>query len=367
MAEATALRLGRTFVGPAFDLLVIAGGLSFPLAAWLLYDGRSAAALIGLSIPVVALLVNQAHFAASTVRLYTKPGAFETLPFLTRWLPLVTLALLSVSVALAGEVGRHLWALSLTWSPFHYAAQTFGLASMYCYRSGCPLSSGERRALRWACLLPFFKAFLGGTGAGYGLGWLVPAGVVAGDPLFFALFQGAVRFLDVAVFAAPLALFAWLAWRPAGSARAGDPAPARRTGMPLASLVVMLANGTWFVLFDYYDAFVWATVLHGLQYLAIVAVFHARDHAPPAASGGRGALRQVAWFYALCVALGYGLFQCWPWAYRLAGFGAVESTLMVIGVINVHHFVVDAYIWRLRRDPNYRTVMGPPAGEPPRG
>jgi len=23
----------------------------------------------------------------------------------------------------------------------------------------------------------------------------------------------------------------------------------------------------------------------------------------------------------------------------------------------VHHFVVDAYIWRLRRDPNYGTVM----------
>jgi hypothetical protein len=30
----------------------------------------------------------------------------------------------------------------------------------------------------------------------------------------------------------------------------------------------------------------------------------------------------------------------------------------VTAVINIHHFVVDAYIWRLRRDPNYRIVTG---------
>ena len=33
----------------------------------------------------------------------------------------------------------------------------------------------------------------------------------------------------------------------------------------------------------------------------------------------------------------------------------------MIAVINIHHFIVDAFIWRLRRDPNYRVVIGAPA------
>jgi hypothetical protein len=356
MSAPAAFAVGRTFAHPAFDLLVIGGGLTFPLAVWLAYDGSSAAAVLGLSIPVLVLLVNQAHFAASTVRLYTKPGAFRSLPWLTMVLPLATLVALSVAIAFAGQIGRHLWALSVTWSPFHYAAQTFGLASMYCYRSGCALSDGERRALRGICLLPFFKAFLGGTGAGYGLGWLLPAAALQGSEIGMAAFALTVDVLDVAIFAAPLLLFARLARRRAPRARPGDPKPQGRPGMPLISLLIVLSNGMWFVVFEFYDAFVWATIFHGLQYLGIVGVFHARDRMR-ATRSRRGRFFHVAWFYAACVALGYGLFQCWPFAYRLAGFGIVESMLLVIGVINIHHFIVDAFIWRVRRDRDNQAVV----------
>jgi len=85
-----------------------------------------------------------------------------------------------------------------------------------------------------------------------------------------------------------------------------------------------------------------------------VSIFHAREGRVP---GRRAALARVAAFYAGCVGLGYALFQCWPVAYELAGFGMVESAFLVVAAVNVHHFVVDAYIWRLRRDPNYGTVM----------
>ncbi len=55
--------------------------------------------------------------------------------------------------------------------------------------------------------------------------------------------------------------------------------------------------------------------------------------------------------------LGYLLFQCWPYFYVWAGFGLAESMLLGIAVINIHHFVVDAYIWKLRKDPNYEIVV----------
>jgi hypothetical protein len=34
--------------------------------------------------------------------------------------------------------------------------------------------------------------------------------------------------------------------------------------------------------------------------------------------------------------------------------------LLVIAIINIHHFIVDRYIWRLRKDRNYRHVVSQP-------
>jgi hypothetical protein len=96
------------------------------------------------------------------------------------------------------------------------------------------------------------------------------------------------------------------------------------------------------------------TVFHGLQYLAIVLLVHVKERT-------RGESPVSPWrpalsFYAWCVALGFVLFYLWPRAYVLAGFSYAQSYLLIVSVINIHHFIVDAYIWRLRKDPNYRVV-----------
>src|SRR5262249_30162845 len=133
-------RVGRTFLHPAFDVLVIGGGLSLVLTACLQTGALSpATAALGLSLPLLIFTSNLAHFASSTVRLYTKPDAYESHRFLTMGLPLVTMGVLALAVWQPEAVGRHLQALYLTWSPYHYAAQAYGVAMMYCYRSGCAL------------------------------------------------------------------------------------------------------------------------------------------------------------------------------------------------------------------------------------
>jgi hypothetical protein len=124
--------------------------------------------------------------------------------------------------------------------------------------------------------------------------------------------------------------------------------------MPVISLLVMMANAAWWIALTMMDAFVWATVFHGLQYLAIVTIFQVKEdlrHAP-ARPWWAYALR----FYLACLALGYLLFQASPHAFVLAGFSYAQSLLLVVATINIHHFIVDAYIWRLRKDPNYAVV-----------
>ena len=77
----------------------------------------------------------------------------------------------------------------------------------------------------------------------------------------------------------------------------------------------------------------------------------------------QGALAHGLRFYGTSLLLAYALFSCLPQAYRWAGFGYVQSLLLVAAAINVHHFVVDAFIWRLGAGSDNRRIVeaGAPA------
>jgi hypothetical protein len=337
--------VGRCFVGPAFDYLVIGAGASLPVIALVLYAGQLPAlapVASGLdwlagpaALPFVVLALSSTHFAASTVRLYTKAGAFETWPIVTMVLPVAFLALLTLCVFAADALGAQLQALYFTWSPYHYAAQAYGLSVMYCYRSGCRIDGRDKRWLRALALAPFLYVFF--TMQGIGLDWLLPQAWLATPSARAALgWIGAP--LAAAALAGPPLLFAALARRPAP--------------MPLIAPLMLVANAVWWIALPPRQAFLWATFFHGIQYLAIVLIFHVRERTAEA-GGARGPLAHAALFYAGCLALGYALFNCLPQAYVLAGASTTESLLLVIAAVNIHHFVVDGFIWRLgRRDAN---------------
>jgi hypothetical protein len=336
---------GRCFVGPVFDYAWIGAGVSLPVLALVLY-GKSVPGVAPVAhalsrftdagtLPFVVLLFSSTHFAASTLRLYTKPGAVASLPFVSFALPLLFLALLTLCVLGSDWLGRPFQALYLTWSPYHYAAQVYGLAVMYCYRSGCAIDGRNKRILRGLAIAPFAAVFLGMPGIG--IHWLLPASWLAAPPVHAAL-AGVTPILAVISIGGPLVLFAVLARRDAP--------------MPAIAPLLLVVNALWWLALPPLQAFVWATFFHGIQYLAIVTIFHVREHA--AQAGGRGgALAQAALFYAGCLALGYGLFNCLPQAYVFAGASTTESLLLVIAAVNIHHFVVDGFIWKLgRRDAN---------------
>lgn len=330
--------VGRSFVHPLFDYLFIGGGLSLLLTAIVLIPGRENI-VDQVALPYFMLLSNSAHFAASTVRLYTKPGTYQALPFLTMAFPLVILTLLTGCLFMAGFAGPHLQALYLTWSPFHYASQAYGLAVMYAYRSGCQLLPGDKQLLWGTSLLPFLYAFVGNQGSG--LHWLLPASVFA-DPRFHAAHSSLLLILPYVGFSAVLLLFMKVARSASGP-------------FPMMSVLMLVSNAAWWYLLPD-QAFVWATIFHGIQYLAIVTIFHVKDQlARP--ENRRGSLYHIAWFYGSSLLLGYGLFSCLPWGFVAAGFGMVESIALVVATINIHHFIVDAYIWRLKRGDGNRQIV----------
>ena len=86
--------LPEHFAARAVDwpTFVISGGflVAFVVAAIVIGVAPEWRSLGGLAVmPVVVLAANSAHFASSTVRLYTKPGATVDFPFVAYGLPLV--------------------------------------------------------------------------------------------------------------------------------------------------------------------------------------------------------------------------------------------------------------------------------------
>ena len=330
--------LGRTFVSAPFDLAFIGGGVSLVFGV-LAYAGGLQYTMADLSL--VLLFGNFAHFAASTVRLYSKPDALTTLPLsLTLWLPIVTLALFTGVLLFAGWLVRYVFAVFVIWSPYHYSAQTYGLAMMYAYRSDCPLTDGQKRWLWWACLMPFVWSLLrpdaGVAPILHGLGF-------RSVPTFEHVRWGASLLLSAAALATPLVVILRLKARDAVT-------------LPFISVMIIMTNAIWWTFFNYINAMWWAAVFHGVQYLAIVTIFHVKERGR--GEGVRyGALFHTTTFYGACVVLAYVLFVLWPDTYVWAGFDPTLTAQLTVAVINLHHFIVDAYIWRLRKDPNYRTVV----------
>jgi len=258
------------------------------------------------------------------------------------------LAILTVCLMFPRNIGTHLQSLYLTWSPYHYAAQAYGLAVMYSFRSGCRLNPIDKKFLWWVAMLPCLYAWLTSTSAG--LLWFVDREQIAAIPAL----QATTSFLELVLptigFAAPLLLFARI-WR------------TTNRPMPLISLLVVVTNGAWWFLFRPMEAFLWATVFHGVQYLAIVMIFHLKDQVQATGNRHSPAFHVVS-FYLMSAGLGYALFHILPWTFSLAGFGLVESILLVGAAINIHHFTVDAFIWRLRKDKDAGNSRVMSAGAP---
>ena len=148
--------VGRVFIHPAFDYFLIGGALSLVVVFLLAMAPELNPFSTLEDFRYLILFSGSAHFASSTVRLYTKPGAdgHQSFPFVKIVLPVLALAVVTLCVFRANTLGVHFRSLYFTWSPFHYAAQAYGLTVMYCYRSGCLLSSHNKRLLWCRTRLP---------------------------------------------------------------------------------------------------------------------------------------------------------------------------------------------------------------------
>ncbi|HTQ61878.1 MAG TPA: tetratricopeptide repeat protein [Candidatus Solibacter sp.] len=339
---------------PWIDLTVGCGAWSAPLLLAGFYFANSYSRGWSVAFYFLALLSNYPHFMATVYRAYHTRDEFEKYRIYT-----VQVALL---LALAG-VFTHLWyallpwifTLYICWSPWHYTGQNFGLMMMFARRAGVSPTETERAALRLSFIASYVLLMLSfHTGP-------------SGDALILSLGLPATLTLPAR---AALALFFVGAsgWALVSMARRSN----FRAVLPVITLTA--TQFLWFLLpaaielisgkeipQTRYSSGLLA-VLHSTQYLWITSYYQKKE-----ARAAGDTRWSFSGYLVTLVAGGIALFIPGPWIVsRVFHADFAASFLTFTALVNIHHFILDGAIWKLRDsriaslllDAQHKTVTG---------
>jgi hypothetical protein len=351
----------RWLWGPATDLLLGCGLAYVAVFVAMLFVGREMQAWIPLGLlPLGSLLLGTPHYGATILRAYERREDRRRY-----WLFTVHATALIFAVFLGGLyvplVGSIVYTIYLTWSPWHYAGQNFGLAAMFLRRRGVETSPSARRALHGSFVLSFVLTFLvihdtvaaGSTYASKGAapyGYeFIPLGLPASVSSFLTM--AALLGYIACVVSAAMQLKRKASWADLAptAALVGSQAlwflvPAVVQGLGVGQGLVPLA------LSDAEYASWWIIFAHSVQYLWVTSYYAAVE------TGSRPTGFLVRAFLA-----GSAVWGVPALVFATAHIGpiAYDQGLLVLiaSCVNLHHFILDGAIWKLRDGPVARILL----------
>ena len=326
------------------DLFWIAGG-GFLLTAALLAPVSvvpGADVVLTTAFLHLAIVCNYPHYAA-TYQVIVRERRTRPSPF--RWL-LISAPIMVGLLAAAAIWQELLWGpivrLYLTWSAHHYAAQNYGLATMYSMRFGRALTEGEK--------LPLQAAFLG-----IGAVMMLCANTLGGDAILAARIVGGPgdEYVPIAAFppwmypvamciaVASVGSFLFARWRLIA-----------RTGRDFEPIVWVLFVTTiaWFVVpnIRLSNGESWMSASMTTALLGAPPFFHCAQYLAVTGHRSRwsGPVKPI-WLFTALVFGGYLLFHGpVPVIPAVLPIGRTHAIVLLLAIINLHHFWMDGLMWR---------------------
>ena len=373
----TASRPPRWLFGPVPDLLFGCGVAYLFVFAALAVAGPTVTVWLPATIlPLLTVVAGGPHYGATLLRAYERKEdrvRYRSVTVMAT-LGLALVFLLSLRIHLLGTLVVTLY---LMWSPWHYSGQNYGLMLMFLGRRGISTEATLKRLIRASFVLSFLIVIVQLNGENPSASYAPSVQATSGDPtepLFTQLSLGipmpiqTVLFYGlVAAYLATVAVIAVALFR-RGSIR--DLLPA---------FALVLTQAVWFSLpaiarqanlafglvpldadFAVYT-FNYIAAAHGIQYVWVTLYFHRKTHA-----GSR-----MGFFYGKSMLAGQLLWGLPALVFAPIMVGSfsysADVSLLVASTVNLHHFVLDGAIWRLRDDRVGRVLVNEaPIAAPPR-
>ena len=345
---------GRWLFGPGPDLLLGCGVLyALAMVGFSLAGPSIRAQQAVWVVPALILFLSMPHYGATLVRVYEQRADRRAYVLFSLWATLLVAATFVAGVYDA-RVASWLFTIYITWSPWHYTGQNYGIAVLFLRRRGVAIPPAAKRMLHVSFALSYALTFLIFHGS---FGTLAYSPDAAGDGIAFlplGIPTAATRVLFPAAalgYAASLLAAGALLWRVAGSAR--DLVP---------TALVTLTQALWFSVpfaLRYWDLrsglepldaqhlvrdYVFFIALgHAAQYLW-VTTYYAR------ASSGWGGYGR---YLGKTLAFGAAVWTLPAVLFAPDFLGRAEYAaglaLLIAAAVNVHHFILDGVIWKLRQ------------------
>jgi len=320
---------GRFLLGAWADFAVLGPG--FTLAGSVLLAALAAAGHLAVASTIafaLTLMFVGPHYAATYRRAFASAAILRAHPFVTLVAPLLLFGWAVAAVRWPRTVGLAFFATYVGWAGYHYSGQSLGLAMLYPLRQGVRLQPHEKRLVALPLYLSWLISLLGLFRVGAAArnpAYELTRAALASSPLpSWVLGAGTLAI------AGSLASVAVLAAR---RRRAGTPLP-RAVWAVVTTQLLWFGIGLWHPFFNV----VLVPIFHGSQYLAITSWHQARGRSPA--------------FFALYVvtvlALGLLINPGFAALGRAWGGEGPVVAAAVVAFLNLHHFLMDGRIWRLR-------------------
>ena len=343
-------------VGPVFDLLFVAGGIPIVLIAanvfsfgWRIPDPAESDHP-GLLLGLVFLgqhLFADSHNIATYLRIWGSEEDQKRFHFHRTWLPAMLFPLFVVGLFSSAVTGTcvYIFLMAVFW---HYAAQCYGVALIYCYKRDYILSPFEKRIMKLCVTsLSAFAILRMASFRNYSPAAWFGVPLPFWGPLPPILFHTAAM-----IFSLSICIFSYLIFAKLFRERKVFPIPSL---MVLLSVVALglSEGGPNALLWFYVPAF-----FHGTQYLAISLSYAMKERGETETISLKKLFgsRLAARLFVMSVVIGTFLYIAIPHMFEQFGFDYSMVAGLVLAVVNFHHFVTDAAIWKLR-DPRCRKIL----------
>jgi hypothetical protein len=294
--------------------------------------------------------LGETHTVATLVRVYNKEDSRQRFSLYTHWAALAFGALALAGLFVPG-VTAIMAKIYLLWVVQHFTAQTYGLFLLYCYKNNYTLNKLEKNVL--FVLMNTTAAFAILRQLTY-KEWSANGFLGQKIPFWGPIPPSLLHMVAIAL-ALIVVAFTLLVLRKAITQKQVIPLPAALlvfTGL----LIFVVAKPVTGILWLYVPAF-----YHGSQYLVLTSAAYFKEKRLPDSTNQAQlvsmflqseGLRYHAFLILGAVFLYIGV----PRLLQEFGFDYALTFATIFTVVNLHHFLTDQAIWKLR-DPKLRQLL----------
>jgi tetratricopeptide (TPR) repeat protein len=338
----------------AFPDLVLGCGLGYGLV-FLIFSIGGAPLRVAqplFVVPLLSVLLSGPHYGATLLRVYERREDRRAYALFSVWATLLIIGLFTLSIY-NGVVASLFFTVFITWSPWHYTGQNYGLSLMFLRRGGTTVTPLAKRLLYTSFVCSFLITFLVihtlPEASSFNPNPIDYESKIVGRPLGIPhgaseIVLAGVTFTYVVCLIGSFGLLAksgsWRALAPAASIVVTQ---ALWFSLPFSFLFWGVKSGL-----DPLDSGVpaqyafWAAIGHAVQY-QFVTTYYAR-----ASANWRG----YRVYLGKCLAAGAAVWTLPAIVFAPDLFGEREFTnglgALVAAAVNIHHFILDGAIWKLR-------------------